>query len=148
MICMLPSTCGEQLLSSGIEASMACMSPITSVRVVPVPVRRPLTVRPPASTQTRLSPSIWSCWWIWAAPRGGEAFAIASGLWVGGRVPVVLIQNTGLLETGDALRGTAMRMRVPLVCLVTYRGHATLGALGVAPSAETITGALLSRADV
>jgi sulfopyruvate decarboxylase subunit alpha len=80
--------------------------------------------------------------------REGEAFAIASGLWVGGRVPVVLIQNTGLLETGDALRGTAMRMRVPLACLVTYRGHATLAAAAVAPSAETMTGALLSRADV
>jgi len=77
--------------------------------------------------------------------REGEAFAIASGLWVGGRVPVVIIQNTGLLETGDALRGTAMRMRVPLACLVTYRGHATLGAAGVAPSADTMTGALLSR---
>jgi sulfopyruvate decarboxylase TPP-binding subunit len=80
--------------------------------------------------------------------REGEAFAIASGLWVGGRVPIVVLQNTGLLETGDALRGTAMRMRVPLVCLVTYRGHATLGAAGVAPSAETMAGALLSRADV
>ena len=39
--------------------------------------------------------------------REGEAFAIAAGLWVGGRTPVVLIQNTGLLESGDALRGTA-----------------------------------------
>jgi sulfopyruvate decarboxylase TPP-binding subunit len=55
--------------------------------------------------------------------REGEAFGIAAGLWAGGKVPVVLIQNTGLLETGDALRGTAMRMRVPLFCLVTYRGY-------------------------
>lgn len=61
--------------------------------------------------------------------REGEAFAIASGLWVGGHTPVVLIQNTGLLETGDALRGTAMRMRVPLVCLVTVRGHARMAAV-------------------
>ena len=60
--------------------------------------------------------------------REGEAFALASGLWVGGANPVVLIQNTGLLESGDALRGTAMRMRVPLVCLVTYRGYASLAA--------------------
>lgn len=58
--------------------------------------------------------------------REGEAFAIASGLWVGGRVPVVLIQNTGLLEAGDALRGTATRMGIPLVVLVTCRGYATL----------------------
>jgi sulfopyruvate decarboxylase TPP-binding subunit len=38
----------------------------------------------------------------------------------------VLIQNTGLLESGDSLRGTLMRMRIPVVCLVTYRGYAKL----------------------
>jgi sulfopyruvate decarboxylase TPP-binding subunit len=80
--------------------------------------------------------------------REGEAFAIASGLWVGGRTPVVLIQNTGLLETGDALRGTAMRMRVPLVCLVTVRGHARMTAHGLRPTAETLNADLLSRPDL
>ncbi len=54
--------------------------------------------------------------------REGEAFAIATGLWVGGACPVVVIQNTGLLEAGDALRGTALRMRAPLLCLIGYRG--------------------------
>ena len=28
--------------------------------------------------------------------REGEAFAMAAGLWLGGRNPLVLIQNTGL----------------------------------------------------
>jgi sulfopyruvate decarboxylase TPP-binding subunit len=59
--------------------------------------------------------------------REGEAFAMASGLWLGGKVPVVLIQNTGLFESGDAYRGTALRMRVPLLCLITYRGYARMG---------------------
>jgi len=80
--------------------------------------------------------------------REGEAFAIASGLWVGGRAPVVLIQNTGLLEAGDALRGTAMRMRVPLVCLVTVRGHARMAARGLRPSAESVNAELLSQPDL
>ena len=80
--------------------------------------------------------------------REGEAFAIASGLWVGGRRPVVLIQNTGLLESGDALRGTAMRMRVPLVCLVTVRGYARMAAHGGPPSVETLDRELLSRPDL
>ena len=80
--------------------------------------------------------------------REGEAFAIASGLWVGGRTPVVLIQNTGLLEAGDALRGTAMRMRVPLVCLVTVRGHARMAARGLRPSAESVNAELLSQPDL
>jgi sulfopyruvate decarboxylase subunit alpha len=77
--------------------------------------------------------------------REGEAFAIASGLWVGGRTPVVLIQNTGLLEAGDALRGTATRMRVPLVCLVTVRGHARMAARGLRPSPETLSAERLSE---
>lgn len=74
--------------------------------------------------------------------REGEALAIASGLWLGGRTPVVLIQNTGLLESGDALRGTASRMGVPLLVLVTYRGYAKLQASGLqpagSPSRETL----------
>lgn len=57
--------------------------------------------------------------------REGEAFALAAGLWMGGRTPVTLIQNTGLLESGDSFRGTVMRMRIPLVNLVTYRGFST-----------------------
>jgi sulfopyruvate decarboxylase subunit alpha len=80
--------------------------------------------------------------------REGEAFAMASGLWVGGRTPVLLIQNTGLLEAGDALRGTAMRMRVPLVCLVTVRGHARMAARGLPPSAESVDAELLSQPDL
>ncbi len=80
--------------------------------------------------------------------REGEAFAMASGLWVGGRTPVVLIQNTGLLETGDALRGTAMRMRVPLVCIVTVRGHARMAARGLRPTVATLNADLLSRPDL
>jgi sulfopyruvate decarboxylase subunit alpha len=80
--------------------------------------------------------------------REGEAFAIAAGLWVGGRTPLVLIQNTGLLESGDALRGTAMRMRVPLICLVTVRGHARMAAHGLAPAAEDLDAELLSRPDL
>jgi sulfopyruvate decarboxylase TPP-binding subunit len=56
--------------------------------------------------------------------REGEAFAVASGVWAGGGSPLVVVQNTGLIESGDALRGTAVRMGVPLVFVVTYRGYA------------------------
>jgi len=58
-----------------------------------------------------------------AVTREGEAFALASGLWIGGKTAVVVVQNTGLLESGDGLRGTAQRMRIPLVCFITYRGY-------------------------
>lgn len=68
-----------------------------------------------------------------AVTREGEAFAVAAGLWAGGAAPLVVVQNTGLLESGDALRGTAVRMGVPLVFVVTYRGHARAAARGPLP---------------
>ena len=58
--------------------------------------------------------------------REGEAFATAAGLWIGGQKPLVLIQNTGFLEAGDALRGTLLRMRIPVVCFVSYRGYKSI----------------------
>jgi len=68
-----------------------------------------------------------------AVTREGEAFAVAAGLWAGGASPIVVIQNTGLLESGDALRGTAVRMGVPLVFMVTYRGYARAVARAALP---------------
>lgn len=59
--------------------------------------------------------------------REGEAFAVASGLYLGGRTPVVIMQNTGFLETGDAFRGTAYNMGIPLVVLLGYRGYQSMG---------------------
>lgn len=55
--------------------------------------------------------------------REGEAFAIAAGLYVGGKRPVVLIQCTGFLESGDAIRGTVVNAKIPLVALIGYRGY-------------------------
>ncbi len=55
--------------------------------------------------------------------REGEAFAIASGLYVGGKKSVIIIQNTGFLESGDAIRGTVINMRVPVVVFIGYRGY-------------------------
>lgn len=55
--------------------------------------------------------------------REGEAFAIAAGLYVGGKKPIIIIQNTGFLESGDAIRGTVINMQVPVVVFVGYRGY-------------------------
>lgn len=76
--------------------------------------------------------------------REGEAFATAAGLWIGGQKPLVVIQNTGLLESGDALRGTLTRMRLPIVLLVSYRGYKSLPN----PPPSPLTPDDLSRRDV
>ena len=79
--------------------------------------------------------------------REGEAFAIATGLWMGGASPLVVIQNTGLLESGDALRGTALRMSAPVPLLVTGRGYTRMRAAGI-DLAEPLSRELLTRIDV
>ncbi|MFH1650995.1 MAG: hypothetical protein ABID87_02665 [Chloroflexota bacterium] len=54
--------------------------------------------------------------------REGEAFAIAAGLITGGKRPVVHIQNTGFLESGDSISGIIISTKQPLLFLVGYRG--------------------------
>lgn len=79
--------------------------------------------------------------------REGEAFALAAGLWLGGAKPLVVIQNCGLLEAGDALRGTAVRMAAPIPFVVTGRGYAKMRAAHLGPSVPR-TRELLARSDV
>jgi sulfopyruvate decarboxylase TPP-binding subunit len=67
--------------------------------------------------------------------REGEAFALAAGLCLGGKKPMVLIQNTGFFESGDAFRGTALNMAIPLVMLIGYRGYKTMAGIGALDTA-------------
>ena len=59
--------------------------------------------------------------------REGETMASAAGLWVGGKRPIVLIQNTGIFEAGDSIRGLGLDVNQPLVMLVGYRGWSRHG---------------------
>ncbi|MFC1942676.1 thiamine pyrophosphate-binding protein [Chloroflexota bacterium] len=54
--------------------------------------------------------------------REGEAIAIAAGLMIGGKNPVVWHQNTGFFESGDSIRGLALDLDLPLLMLIGYRG--------------------------
>jgi len=54
--------------------------------------------------------------------REGLAFSAAAGIAAGGKRPLILIQNTGLMESGDSLRGWAIGLNVPVVLMVGYRG--------------------------
>jgi len=55
--------------------------------------------------------------------REGETVAIAAGLIIGGKTPVCLIQNTGMFESGDSIRGIAIDVGLPIVMVVGYRGY-------------------------
>ena len=54
--------------------------------------------------------------------REGEAIAIAAGLRIGGQNSAVWLQNTGLFESGDSIRGIGLKLELPLLLIVGYRG--------------------------
>lgn len=64
--------------------------------------------------------------------REGETVPIAAGLLVAGQRPVVIIQSTGLFESGDSLRGMAIDYELPILMLIGYRGYE-----GGRPSADS-----------
>jgi sulfopyruvate decarboxylase subunit alpha len=59
--------------------------------------------------------------------REGHACSIAAGLHAGGRKPMILIQNTGMMESGDSIRGWLMGLNIPVVLMVGYRGYTRHG---------------------
>ena len=59
--------------------------------------------------------------------REGLAFSAAAGLFITGKTPLILIQNTGLMESGDSLRGWALGLDISVVVMVGYRGWTRRG---------------------
>jgi sulfopyruvate decarboxylase TPP-binding subunit len=55
--------------------------------------------------------------------REGEAWQVAAGLYLGGATPVVMIQCTGLFESGDALRNAVHDWKLPLFSIIGYRSY-------------------------
>jgi sulfopyruvate decarboxylase TPP-binding subunit len=57
------------------------------------------------------------------ACREGEAIAIAAGLLLGGKRPIVMIQCTGFFEAGDALRNVVHDLKLPLFLVIGVRSY-------------------------
>jgi sulfopyruvate decarboxylase subunit alpha len=55
--------------------------------------------------------------------REGEAWQCAAGLYLGGAKPIVMIQCTGLFESGDAIRNALHDWKLPLFSLIGYRSY-------------------------
>jgi sulfopyruvate decarboxylase TPP-binding subunit len=53
--------------------------------------------------------------------REGEAWPLAAGLILGGQTPLVLMQTTGLFESGDALRNVLFDLNLPIFALIGVR---------------------------
>ncbi len=68
--------------------------------------------------------------------REGEAWAIAAGLHLGGAAPLVMIQCTGLFDSGDSLRNFLFDYELPLFAVIGYRNFLNPDAVD---SARTFT---------
>lgn len=55
--------------------------------------------------------------------REGEAWQVAAGLYLGGATPLVMIQCTGLFESGDALRNALHDWKLPIFSIIGYRSY-------------------------
>lgn len=55
--------------------------------------------------------------------REGEAWEVAGGLALGGAQPLVMIQCTGLFESGDALRNVIHDWKLPIFSIIGYRSY-------------------------
>jgi sulfopyruvate decarboxylase subunit alpha len=55
--------------------------------------------------------------------REGEAVAVAGGLHIGGKRPIVMMQCTGLFEAGDSLRNFIHDLQLPLFFLIGVRSY-------------------------
>ena len=55
--------------------------------------------------------------------REGEAWGVAAGLHLGGATPLVMIQCTGLFESGDALRNVLHDWKLPVFSIIGYRSY-------------------------
>jgi phosphonopyruvate decarboxylase len=61
--------------------------------------------------------------WL-AAVREDAAVGLADGAWLGGRRPVVVMQNSGLGTSLNALASLSLMYGLPALLLVTWRGYA------------------------
>jgi sulfopyruvate decarboxylase TPP-binding subunit len=55
--------------------------------------------------------------------RESEAWSVAAGLYLGGARPFVMIQCTGLFDSGDALRNVLHDWKLPIPSLIGYRSY-------------------------
>jgi sulfopyruvate decarboxylase TPP-binding subunit len=54
--------------------------------------------------------------------READTLAVAAGLMTGGKRAVVMMQSTGVYESGDSIRTLGLDVKLPILLLIGYRG--------------------------
>lgn len=62
-------------------------------------------------------------WGYVSAVREDSALGVAAGAWLGGRKPVVFMQNSGLGVSVNALASLHVLYRIPVLLVISWRGQ-------------------------
>ncbi len=54
--------------------------------------------------------------------REEEGIGVCAGAWLGGKHPAIVMQDAGLLNSGNGLTTTALQFGIPILLLVYYAG--------------------------
>src|SRR3954462_3569146 len=74
--------------------------------------------------------------------REEEAFGIAAGLYLGGRLPTVLLQSSGLGNSLNALTSLLIPYQIPVLIVVSMRGDAGEWNAAQVPMGQAVRGIL------
>ena len=66
-----------------------------------------------------------AAWRLLRICREGEAWPLAAGLYLGSQRPLVIMQSTGLFESGDALRNVVWDLQLPVWAVIGARNWLT-----------------------
>jgi sulfopyruvate decarboxylase TPP-binding subunit len=55
--------------------------------------------------------------------RESEAWGLAAGLYLGGARPMIVMQTTGVFDSGDSLRNFLFDLRLPLFAIIGHRSY-------------------------
>jgi len=74
------------------------------------------------------------------ATREEEAFGIAAGLYLGGRLPTVMLQSSGLGNSLNALTSLLIPYQIPVFTIVSMRGDTAEWNAAQVPMGRAVTG--------
>src|SRR3954462_15727487 len=76
------------------------------------------------------------------ATREEEAFGIAAGLYLGGRLPTVMLQSSGLGNSLNALTSLLVPYQIPVLTIVSMRGDEGEWNAAQVPMGQAVRGIL------
>ena len=56
-------------------------------------------------------------------PHEGIGVAICAGAWLGGKTPVLIMENSGLRTSAETMARICMFARIPILMIISYRGE-------------------------